>query len=181
MEEDVNRNRPEEEVHPPPAGEPAAEHSLDALAKGLADRSLSRRDALKWVSGALLGGLLASIPGVALATHDERHNPHSQGGGACPEGLTKCQGRCVNLSNNNEHCGQCNVRCSPNVEQCVNGTCVGATSPPPVSPPPPPVSPPPPPACLGSPCSQAEDCAPPCTACAREQDPSGVLLPGRCL
>ncbi len=43
------------------------EYSLDELAKGLADRSLSRRDALKWVSGAVLGGLLASILRAASA------------------------------------------------------------------------------------------------------------------
>jgi hypothetical protein len=40
------------------------DHSFDELAKGLANRSLSRRYALKWVGAAVMGGLLASIPGV---------------------------------------------------------------------------------------------------------------------
>jgi hypothetical protein len=66
MEEDTNQNRPEE-ARPPPKGEPAAEHSFDELAKGLANRNLSRHDALKWVGAAFVGGLLASVPGVAWA------------------------------------------------------------------------------------------------------------------
>jgi hypothetical protein len=45
------------------------EHSFDELAKGLAKRSLSRGDALKWVGAAVMGGLLASIPGVGWAHH----------------------------------------------------------------------------------------------------------------
>ena len=43
------------------------ELSFDALAKGLATGSVSRRSALKLMGGALLGGVLASIPGVAFA------------------------------------------------------------------------------------------------------------------
>jgi hypothetical protein len=66
MEEVTNQNRPEE-ARPPPKGEPAAEHSFDELAKGLANRNLSRHDALKWVGAAFVGGLLASVPGVAWA------------------------------------------------------------------------------------------------------------------
>ena len=62
--EDINKNRPEE-VHPLPEGKPVAEHSFDELAKGLADGSVSRRQALRWIGGALVGGLLASIPGAA--------------------------------------------------------------------------------------------------------------------
>jgi hypothetical protein len=72
MEEDTNQGRPEE-VRPPPEGGPAAEHSFDELAKGLANRSLSRGDALKWVGAAMVGGLLASVPGVAWAHHKTGH------------------------------------------------------------------------------------------------------------
>jgi hypothetical protein len=43
------------------------DHSIDALARGLANGSISRRQALRWMGGALVGGVLASIPGVALA------------------------------------------------------------------------------------------------------------------
>jgi hypothetical protein len=50
----------------------AREHSLDELARGLASGSISRRRALRWMGGALIGGVLASIPGMALA--QERGN-----------------------------------------------------------------------------------------------------------
>jgi hypothetical protein len=49
------------------------DHSLDELAKGLANGSLSRRDALKWAGAALVGGLLGSIPGAAWANHRPGH------------------------------------------------------------------------------------------------------------
>jgi hypothetical protein len=42
------------------------EHSFDELAKGLANRTISRREAFKWFGAAIAGTLLASIPGVAL-------------------------------------------------------------------------------------------------------------------
>ena len=40
---------------------------FDELAKGLANGTISRRQALRWMGGALVGGVLTSIPGVALA------------------------------------------------------------------------------------------------------------------
>jgi hypothetical protein len=43
------------------------DHSLDSLARDLANGSISRRKALRLMGGVLLGGTLASIPGVALA------------------------------------------------------------------------------------------------------------------
>ena len=43
------------------------ERSFDELTRGLADGSLSRRKALRLFGGALVGSVLASIPGVALA------------------------------------------------------------------------------------------------------------------
>jgi hypothetical protein len=43
------------------------DQSFDNLAKGLAEERVSRGKALKLVGAAILGGLLASIPGVALA------------------------------------------------------------------------------------------------------------------
>jgi len=78
MEEEINQNRPEE-VRPPPKGEPAAEHSFDELAKGLANRSLSRGDALRWAGRALAGGLLAAIPGIAWAQNIPQ-DPSGKGG-----------------------------------------------------------------------------------------------------
>jgi hypothetical protein len=45
----------------------ARDHSLDELARGLASGNLSRRKALKLMGATLVGGALASIPGIALA------------------------------------------------------------------------------------------------------------------
>ena len=55
------------------------EHSFDELARGLASGSLSRRKALRLMGAALVGGALASIPGVALAA-------------PCPSGQAPCGG-----------------------------------------------------------------------------------------
>ena len=55
---------------------PRGETSFDELAKELAEGKLSRRNALRWIGGTLVGSLLASIPGVALATpQGQRHGP----------------------------------------------------------------------------------------------------------
>jgi hypothetical protein len=45
----------------------STERSFDELAKGLANKTISRSDALKWAGGAFFGSLLASVPGVAWA------------------------------------------------------------------------------------------------------------------
>jgi hypothetical protein len=129
MEEDMNQYRPEA-VRPPPEGGPAAEHSFDELAKGLANRSLSRGDALKWVGAAIVGGLLASIPGVAWASHKPSHAPPGQSPPPPPP-PPECPSTQV-----------CGSACCQSGESCVNGTCLSPESPPP---PPPPESPPPPP------------------------------------
>ncbi len=60
------------------------EHSFDGLAKGLANNSLSRRDALKWVGAAIMGSLLASIPGVGWAHHKTGHGTPPGHGGTPP-------------------------------------------------------------------------------------------------
>src|SRR5215217_8274600 len=86
--------------------------SLDELAKGLANGTLSRGKALRLVGGALLGAALGSIPGVAWA--DDR----------CSEGQTRCGDRCVNLLTNERHCGSCSNRCAEG-EECVSGVCQG--------------------------------------------------------
>ncbi len=56
-------------------------HALDALAKGMASGAISRRKALKALGAALLGGLAASIPGVAFAS-------------PCGAGTTRCGQHC---------------------------------------------------------------------------------------
>jgi hypothetical protein len=46
---------------------PTAELSFDELAKGVASGTLSRGKALRLLGAALVGGAMASIPGVAWA------------------------------------------------------------------------------------------------------------------
>jgi len=45
---------------------------LDALAKGLADESISRGQALRRIVGVLLGGVLAATPAAAFAANEKR-------------------------------------------------------------------------------------------------------------
>ena len=45
--------------------------SFDELAKGLATSAISRRKALRWMGGALVGAALAAVPGVAWATDED--------------------------------------------------------------------------------------------------------------
>ena len=128
MEEDMNRNRPEE-VRPPPEGEPAAEHSLDELAKGLANRSLSRHDALKWVGAAMVGGLLASIPGVAWASHKPSHVPPGQSPPPpppevqCPPG-ERLDANCGCIPDNGVCCTLNTVCLGPDEKCCIGAGCI---------------------------------------------------------
>jgi hypothetical protein len=86
--------------------------TFDELTRGLASGSISRGKALRLMSGLLVGGALASVPGVAWAGDDR-----------CPEGQTRCGDRCVNLKTNERHCGSCRNRCRSN-QTCCNGNCV---------------------------------------------------------
>ena len=116
------------------------EHSLDELAKGLATGTLSRGKAIRWMGGALLGAVLASLPGVAWANDDCRRlgrecrrdsqccsrNCVRRGDDkvcGCPTGQSRCGDRCVNLKTNEGHCGSCSERCGTN-QTCCNGNCV---------------------------------------------------------
>ena len=85
--------------------------SFDELAKGLATGAVSRRKALGWMGGALVGAALASVPGVAWAND------------RCSEGQTRCGDRCINLQANERHCGSCRNRCASN-QTCCKGRCV---------------------------------------------------------
>jgi hypothetical protein len=73
----------------------ARERTFDELARGLASGNVTRGKALKLVGAALVGGALASIPGIAWAKPNK------------PEGA-KC--------NHNHQCAS---------EQCVEGRCGG--------------------------------------------------------
>ena len=89
-------------------GEEAPEVKLEDLSgkkidlkenfKGLANGSLSRRRALKGMGAAVMGGVLASIPGVAFATQGGGGQPTKPGGsGGCPKGQRReCECVCTN-------------------------------------------------------------------------------------
>jgi hypothetical protein len=83
--------------------EDARDRSLDELAKGLASGTLSRRKALHLMGAALLGGALASVPGVALAAP----KPGSGRGGG---GKSACAKYCQSLFGAN----------TPAEQQCVS-------------------------------------------------------------
>lgn len=42
---------------------------------------------------------------------------------ACPEGLTLCSGKCVDIQNNPDYCGGCDTQCDTK-NYCSNGVCV---------------------------------------------------------
>ena len=90
----------------------ARERSFDELARGLASGSISRGKALKLMGAALVGGVLASSPGVALAAP------------TCPTGEVRCRGKCVDPSSftTDRDCGACGARCSKN-SFCASGVC----------------------------------------------------------
>jgi len=112
--------------------------SFDELTKGLATGAVSRRKALRWMGGALLGAALASVPGVAWANDCRRlgrecrrdsqccsKNCIRRGDDkvcGCPQGQTRCNDRCVNRQINERHCGSCFNRCAEE-QECVGGVC----------------------------------------------------------
>ena len=65
----------------------ARERSFDELARGLASGSISRRRALRLMGAALVGGALASIPGVAQAARCGATETPC-GSVCCPAGAT---------------------------------------------------------------------------------------------
>ena len=102
------------------------ESSFDELARGLASGDVSRGKALRLIGAALVGGTLASIPGVAFA-RAPRTPPTGKGG--CIAGRTNCRGKCYDLQSDRNNCGQCGNVCS-DVQECQGGTCMGAPPPP---------------------------------------------------
>jgi hypothetical protein len=93
----------------------ARERSFDELAKGLASGNVSRGQALRLMGAALVGGTLASIPGIASAKAPLRLN-----GRKCKQSSQCASGNCEG--------GECSAflgngeNCIAN-EQCVSRNC----------------------------------------------------------
>lgn len=121
--------------------EATMEPSFDALAKGLANGTVSRGKALRLMGAALAGGALASIPGVAWAAKPSCPSGvtckgqccpvgatcgKGKGGGCtCPTGQTACGGQCIAL-NTDQNCGTCGNACSGG-KTCQGGVCACPT------------------------------------------------------
>jgi hypothetical protein len=116
---------------------------FDELASGLASGSISRGKALKLMGAALLGGTLASIPGIAWAklkpdgAKCKRNEQCASGqcvdgvcgGGAC----AVCPEPCVcvtDLRTGAQACIQDAVRIEPRCNACLRGeVCVASSNP----------------------------------------------------
>jgi len=107
--------------------------AIDELAKGLASGTISRRKALRLMGAALVGGSLASIPGVALAANPCPSPRIKCRGTCCADGVTTCQG-----TGSDQTCGpapvvcptgqeECGSACCQSGETCLNGDCCPST------------------------------------------------------
>ena len=75
----------------------------------------------KRAQACLRTALLVAASGLAGACGDD-DTTAGPGAGACPEGQSECDGRCVSLQNNPAHCGSCDNACGAG-QACVSGTC----------------------------------------------------------
>jgi hypothetical protein len=66
-------------------------------------------------------------PGVANGTPTCTGTP-ARCSAVCNQGYTLCNGRCVNLQTNTDHCGSCGHVC-PVGQSCGNGVCSGGSNP----------------------------------------------------
>jgi len=84
-----------------PMTEETRESSFDALAKGMASGTVSRGKALRLMGAALVGGTLASVPGIASAAAPRRPN-----GRKCKQNSQCASGNCSTD-------GVCSANCLP--------------------------------------------------------------------
>jgi Stigma-specific protein, Stig1 len=91
------------------------ESFLDVLAKSAATGTITRRRSLGLMGGTFLGGVLASIPGLAWAQS------------YCPPPTTLCGSSCKDLRYDTSNCGRCGNVCPAN-SYCQNGVCREAVS-----------------------------------------------------
>jgi len=125
-------------------GEETTNRYFDELTRGLASGSISRRKALKLMGAALLGGTLASIPGIAwgakLKPGGARCKRNEQcASGQCVDGVCAavacgaCPEQCVcvtDLRTGDQTCIQDSFRVEPRCNACRRGeVCVASSNP----------------------------------------------------
>ena len=67
------------------------------------------------------------VNGQCVATSPNAGGANSSGGaGNCPAGQVKCAGKCVDVTSDPAHCGNCNYRCGAG-QSCMAGVCQVAT------------------------------------------------------
>jgi hypothetical protein len=124
----------------------AADASLDDVARGLADGTLSRGRALRLMGAALMGGALTSIPAIAWAKPKPgkcKKDKQCPDGQVCVDGFCQCpadtipcgdtccsspedlccNGVCTNVVFDRNNCGACGNRCGAG-EDCCGQRCV---------------------------------------------------------
>jgi hypothetical protein len=122
------------------------DHSFDELARGLASGDLTRGKALRLMGAALLGGTLASVPGIAVAAAKPRPNgrkcktniqcvsSNCQGGVCkaqpCQAGETNCNGTCVPDCTSGQvlDSSTCTCGCPSGTTACGTGCVTNCTS-----------------------------------------------------
>jgi hypothetical protein len=103
--------------------------SLDALAISIADETMPRRRALRLLGAALVGSVMASIPGVAWAKPC-KPGTLKCGTKCCPKEASCVRGECVcpggtTGGTTTPLCGSgASAKCCASNQGCVNGSCL---------------------------------------------------------
>ena len=89
-------------------------------------RSLSGSISRRILVGTPLAGLLAWVAGSEV----EAKGGKGKGGKGkkCDQGQTRCDKTCVDLQQNNDHCGSCGTACTTGGSRCCAGACTDTGS-----------------------------------------------------
>jgi hypothetical protein len=97
---------------------------FDSFVRLITEEQVSRRGALRRLAGGALAAGLAR-PGLEQAAAKACKNDND-----CPRRDERCCDRkCIDVSNNEKHCGKCGRQCGEG-EKCKGGRCKGGTCPP---------------------------------------------------
>src|SRR6267154_3921493 len=97
------------------------------------DHDQGDKDKGKGIDGGGKGSLRVAT--AATTSHDASHDKDHDDDdlkcvGACPAGMTACDGRCVDLRSDPDNCGRCDSECQESHGQvCSNGKCAARCAP----------------------------------------------------